>query len=100
MTNATFAVAKLLTVVKAGTGSGQIKSSPAGISCPSTCTHGFAAGSKVTLTAAAASGSKFSGWSGACLGTARTCVVTMTIAKKVKATFIRTAVVHRPPARR
>jgi len=40
----------------------------------------------VTLTAAAASGSTFAGWSGACTGTG-TCTVSMTAAQSVTATF-------------
>ncbi len=83
---ATFVVSKLLTVTEAGSGSGTVTSSPAGISCPTTCKYGFAAGTVVRLTASAKSGSKFSGWSGACSGTAK-CVVTMSAAKTVKATF-------------
>ncbi len=83
---ATFGVAKTLTVVKAGTGTGKITSTPAGISCTATCKHVFAAGTVVTLTAAPTAGSKFVGWSGACTGTGK-CVVKMTAAKSVKATF-------------
>ena len=97
---ATFAVAKLLTVAKAGTGTGQVTSSPVGIACGATCTHAFAVGTVVTLTAVASSGSKFTGWSGACSGTAK-CVVTMSAAKSVKAMFALTAAVHRNgPAKR
>ena len=61
-----------LTVVKAGTGSGTVTSSPAGITCGSTCSALFASGTSVTLTATADSGSTFAGWSGeGCSGTAR-----------------------------
>jgi len=100
-TTAMFAVAKVLTVLKAGTGSGKVTSTPAGISCTATCTHAFAAGTVVTLTASAKSGSKFTGWSGACSGTGK-CVVTMSAAKSVKATFKLTAARrdHTPSAAR
>jgi hypothetical protein len=91
---ATFAIAKLLTVVKAGAGTGTVTSAPAGISCGKTCKRLFAAGIKVTLTATATSGSKFAGWSGACSGAAK-CIVTMSAAKKVKATFALCAAGHR-----
>jgi|GEM_PF-416641 len=74
-----------LTVSKAGTGSGTVTS--AGISCGPTCTASYASGTAVTLTAAAASGSTFAGWSGACTGTAATCVVSMTAGQSVGATF-------------
>jgi len=84
---ATFnAVTFALTVTEAGTGSGSVSSSPSGISCPSTCSANFASGTMVTLTATAAAGSTFAGWSGACSGTG-TCSVTMTAAKAVTATF-------------
>jgi trimeric autotransporter adhesin len=75
-----------LTVTEAGTGSGSVGSSPAGITCPSTCSANFASGTVVTLTPTASAGSTFAGWSGACSGTG-TCSVTMTAAKAVTATF-------------
>jgi aryl-phospho-beta-D-glucosidase BglC (GH1 family) len=76
-----------LTVTKDGTGSGVVSTSPAGVSCGSTCSATFAAGTNVTLTATADSGSSFIGWSGACTGTG-TCTVSMLSAKSVTATFI------------
>jgi len=75
-----------LTVAKAGTGTGTIVSSPSGLNCGPTCAVSFATGTSVTLTAAAASGSTFAGWSGACTGTG-TCAVSMTVARSVTATF-------------
>ncbi|HEU5317968.1 MAG TPA: choice-of-anchor Q domain-containing protein, partial [Chloroflexota bacterium] len=86
---ATFAPAalSLLTVQKAGTGSGTVTSNPAGISCPTDCTEGYPLGATVALTATAATGSTFTGWGGACAGKTPTCGVTMDAAKTVKATF-------------
>jgi hypothetical protein len=75
-----------LTVSKAGTGSGSVTSSPAGIDCGATCSHPFTQGTTVTLTAAPASGSTFAGWSGGCSGTG-SCAVTMNAATGVTATF-------------
>jgi cellulose 1,4-beta-cellobiosidase len=75
-----------LTVSKAGTGTGTVTSSTGGINCGSTCSASISSGTAVTLTAAAASGSTFAGWSGACTGTG-TCLVTMTAARTVTATF-------------
>jgi hypothetical protein len=75
-----------LTVSENGTGSGIVTSSPAGIRCGSTCSHGYASGTQVTLSATAGSGSTFAGWSGACSGSG-TCAVTMSGAKAVTATF-------------
>ncbi|MFI5007067.1 MAG: FG-GAP repeat domain-containing protein, partial [Solirubrobacterales bacterium] len=76
-----------LTVNKAGTGSGTVTSNPAGINCGSTCTASYASGTMVTLTASAAGGSTFSGWSGGgCSGTG-TCSVSMNAATTVTASF-------------
>ncbi len=79
-------VSYALTVSKAGTGTGTVSSSPAGINCGATCSANFASGASVTLTAAPATGSSFAGWSGACTGTG-ICTVSMTAARSVTATF-------------
>jgi hypothetical protein len=75
-----------LNVTLAGDGSGSVTSAPVGISCRTVCGHAFARGSQVTLTAAPAAGSTFSGWGGACGGTGD-CAVTLDSAKEVVATF-------------
>ena len=75
-----------LSAVSMGTGTGTITSSPSGINCGSTCSSSFAAGTAVTLTATPASGSAFTGWSGACSGTGA-CTVTMNSAQTATATF-------------
>ena len=51
--------------------------SPPGINCGSTCTALFASGTMVTLTAAPSTGNIFTGWNGACTGSAVTCVLTV-----------------------
>jgi hypothetical protein len=76
-----------LTVGKDGTGSGSVTSNPAGIVCGATCADDFANGATVTLTAVAAAGSSFTGWSGACSGASATCTVTLDVARSVTATF-------------
>jgi hypothetical protein len=77
----------LLTVTKAGTGTGTVTSNHAEINCGSTCSASFDYNTVVTLTASAAGGSTFAGWSGeGCSGTG-TCQVTMTQARSVTATF-------------
>ncbi|MDX6542393.1 MAG: trimeric autotransporter adhesin, partial [Gaiellales bacterium] len=76
-----------LGVVKAGSGSGTVTSSPAGIACGSTCQATFVNGTTVTLTAAPSVDSTFTGWSGACAGAATQCVVSMSAARSVTATF-------------
>jgi hypothetical protein len=80
-----------LTVTEAGTGTGTVMSTPAGIACQPTCVANFASGQVVALSATAAAGSTFAGWSGAgCSGTAG-CSVTMTAAQAVTATFTKSA---------
>lgn len=67
-----------LTVSKSGTGSGTVTGT--GINCGADCSEFFAPGSQIVLTAIAAPGSVFVGWSGnGCSGTA-TCTVTATAA--------------------
>jgi lysophospholipase L1-like esterase len=75
-----------LMVTKAGTGSGTVLSSPAGINCGTTCSASFTNGTSVSLSAVASSGSTFAGWTGACAGSGA-CLVSMTAARMVTATF-------------
>src|SRR5262245_34535170 len=72
-----------LTVAKSGNGT--VTSSPAGIDCGADCAESYASSALVTLTATAAPGSTFTGWSGACTGTGR-CSATMNPAESVSAT--------------
>src|SRR5439155_1484187 len=75
-----------LTVTMAGSGTGTVVSDVGPINCPGSCSSTQAQGTTMTLTATAASGSRFNGWSGACTGTGN-CVVTFDAAKSVTATF-------------
>ena len=75
-----------LSLVKAGAGAGQITSSPTGINCTVNCNVQLAGNSNVTLTATAAAGSVFAGWSGACGGIG-SCTLTMNSQKSVTANF-------------
>jgi len=85
---ATFtAVQNTLTVSKAGSGTGTVTSAPTGISCGATCSAPFSSGASVVLTAAAATGSVFAGWSGGGCSGVSTCTVTMSAATTVTATF-------------
>ncbi|MFN0249728.1 MAG: InlB B-repeat-containing protein [Kofleriaceae bacterium] len=85
--SAAFALDDLsLIVTRGGNGAGTITSAPAGINCPGTCSFVFQANQMVTLTAAPAGSSTFTGWGLPCSGTG-TCVVTMDAAKTVTGTF-------------
>lgn len=71
-------------------GAGTVTSTPAGIACGTTCSKMMVGGRPVTLTARANAGSTFTGWSGACSGSAA-CVVAMNAATAVTATFAKTS---------
>ena len=77
-----------LIAAKTGSGSGSITSNPLGVDCGAVCLFEWAHGTSVTLNAAAASGSVFTGWSGGgCSGTG-SCTVTLNADTTVTATFI------------
>ncbi len=76
-----------LTTSLTGNGTGTISSTPAGISCGVDCSQIYNFGTVVSLTASAGTGSTFTGWGGACAGTAA-CTVTMDAVKSVSASFI------------
>ncbi len=75
-----------LSVTRAGSGSGTVTSTPAGINCGATCEATFKKGTKVSLTPAPADGSVFTGWSGDCSG-AKKCSVAMKADKSVSVGF-------------
>ena len=70
-------------------GSGSVSSDVSGISLttPGTQSHSYNGGTSVTLTESPASNYSFTGWSGACTGSAATCTVSMSQARSVTATF-------------
>jgi hypothetical protein len=76
---------------RVGTGSGTVtlkEGVAQAIACGSSCHVEFPSGYPVTITATAAKGSVFSGWSnGPCSGTAATCTFTPTAATAVAAAF-------------
>ena len=84
-----------LTIMSGGSnGTGSVTGS--GLNCnvsaasqSGACFGTFASGTVVTLTAAATGGvSTFAGWGGACTGTSTTCVVTLSQARTVTASFV------------
>lgn len=78
----------VLRVAASGSGSGTIASTDSRISCGATCQATYQQGDLVALTARAAPGSTFTGWSGGgCNGTS-SCQVTMNADTNVTATFV------------
>lgn len=78
-----------LSVGKTGSGSGTVTSDDGGITCGTDCSETYAQGPSPTveLTATAASGSEFTGWSGDCSGTAPTFTLTVDTDKSCTAGF-------------
>jgi len=73
-------------VTKSGTGSGTVTSSPSGIDCGGTCSAPVVSGTSLALSATPTTGSTFSGWSGACIGTG-SCALVADNDKRLTATF-------------
>jgi hypothetical protein len=67
-------------------GTSAVRSEPAGIECPGTCTANFAAGAHVKLVPVPAEGWRLDKWSGACAGTAG-CEVVLDAPSEVKGTY-------------
>jgi hypothetical protein len=85
---ATFEPSQLLTVTKNGAGIGQVTSTPTGINCGSDCSEEFAEDTLVTLTGTSIENTKPVLWSGCdSVNGENKCVVTMSAAKNVTATF-------------
>ena len=82
---ATFTKQWLLSVTKAGGGTGTVTGN--GINCDPTCSILLDEPTSVSLTATPTNGSFFIGWSGDCSGTGN-CTTTMTATKSVTATFV------------
>jgi Ca2+-binding RTX toxin-like protein len=81
-------VRRTLTVTKTGSGSGRVSSSPAAIDCGAICAANLDHGTAVTLAGTPATGSQPAQWSGCdSVSGANECVVAMTAAKDVTATF-------------
>lgn len=85
---ATFGPAqRSLTVEKSGTGSGTVASNPTGVDCGSDCSEIYSHGTSVTLTATAADGSTFGGWTNCPGATGNVCTTSMLSDKTVGASF-------------
>jgi hypothetical protein len=87
LANFTLGTSYTLSIIKTGTGSGTVTSSPAGITCGAVCSSAFTYNTVVTLTASPTSLSTFGGWSGAGCSSTGTCIVIMDTVKSVTANF-------------
>lgn len=75
-----------LTVTLGGSGSGTVSVGSASCTA-SVCVFPERTGSGVTLVASPAANNVFVGWSGACIGTSSTCMLTMSAPQSATATF-------------
>jgi hypothetical protein len=80
-----------IAVSKAGTGTGTVASTPAGIDCGTDCNESYAGGTVVTLSATPGSGSRFDGWSGGGCAGIGSCTLTGNSSLSVSATFTSTS---------
>src|SRR5262245_37527562 len=64
-----------------------LNAEPAGACAKAVCGASYAQGTRVTLTATAAEGSTFTGWSGECEGTSPTCTVRLDRSRDVMVHF-------------
>ncbi len=78
--------ARMLSVVRSGNGT--VSSDISGIACGTTCNSYYDRNTSVTLTAVAASGSSFTGWSGGGCSGISTCTVTLSQTTTVNASFV------------
>ena len=77
-----------LTVSKAGTGTGAVTSTPAGIqTAVLTCSQSFGAGASIKLVAVPAPGSTFTGWSGGGCTSTGACEFTLSADSTITARF-------------
>ena len=86
---------RTLTVSADGTGAGNVTSDPAGIDLDAgDASASFDEGTEVTLSASAAVGSSFDGWSGACEGQGASCTIHVEDDTETTATFVLEAVIE------
>lgn len=79
---------RALVLKHVGNGSGSVTSLPEGIDCGATCTAGFERDQTVQLTASAAIGSHFAGWTGGCSGSGESATVLIDANRTCTARFV------------
>jgi len=80
----------VLSVERAGSGSGSVVSTPLGIACGSDCEESFDEGTLVTLFANASTGSEFAGWDNCPMADGNVCLYSVTADRTITATFTST----------
>ncbi|MBK7474362.1 MAG: hypothetical protein IPI73_30490 [Betaproteobacteria bacterium] len=80
------AASSTLTVTRSGSGGGTVTSNVGAINCGAACSDTYNDGTVITLSAAPAAGSQFTGWLGPCSGSG-TCQFTLNGATTAAATF-------------
>jgi len=80
-------VPALITIAKAGSGTGRVTGSTGGLDCGAACSAQVLTGTPLTLTAAPDPGSLFGGWSGACAGLVTTCSFVVSGSQTVRPVF-------------
>lgn len=78
-------------------GSGKVAGLPGRAPCAKTCSAAVRTGATVRLTAVPAAGWVFVGWTGACKGKTRTCVLKVRVSLKVGASFEKAPPPQPPP---
>src|SRR5207302_7767550 len=77
-----------LSITVAGPGGGTVSTTPARITCTSSCSSAFPAGTSVSLVATPDAASEFGAWSGDCTGLdLAVCTVTLDQPRSVTASF-------------
>ncbi|HEY7477535.1 MAG TPA: triple tyrosine motif-containing protein, partial [Actinomycetota bacterium] len=77
----------IVAVVVGGGGTGSVSSNPLGLDCPVECIERYPESTVISLSAIAAGGSSFAGWSGDVCSGAGPCAFTLTADTTVTATF-------------
>ncbi|RUO45167.1 DUF1566 domain-containing protein [Idiomarina aquatica] len=79
---------RLAVTIDGASDSGTVSVLPQQLECVESCELSFEANTYIVLNATAAAGYQFDGWSGACSGNGATCLVRMSEARRVVASFV------------
>jgi hypothetical protein len=79
---------RLAITIDGATNGGSVSVQPQQLECVESCELSFATNQYIVLNATATEGNRFDGWSGACSGKGATCLVRMSEARNVFASFV------------